>query len=96
MKLADLTCASPEELAAPRDRVNEAIAEDSPDVIKSLLQVLFQEIRGIAATPYSPSFACLWRATPWRAMRFAHRPGRWALGDSNPRPAECKSAALTN
>ena len=77
MEQVDITCASPEELATLRDWVTEAIAEGSPAVVKSLLQALIHEIRGIAATPFSPSFACRWRVTPWRAMRFAHRPGRW-------------------
>ena len=33
-----------EELATLRDRVNEAIAEGSPAVVKSLLQALIHEI----------------------------------------------------
>ena len=45
MEQADITCASPEELATLRDRVNEAIAEGSPAVVKSLLQALIHEIR---------------------------------------------------
>jgi hypothetical protein len=91
MEHADITCASPEELATLRDQANEAITEGSPAVVKSFLQALIHEIRGIAATPSSPSFACLWLVAPWRAMRFAHRPDRWALGDSNPRPQPCES-----
>lgn len=79
MEQADITCASPEELATLRDRVNEAIAEGSPAVLKSLLQALIHKIQVDSATPSSPSFACPWLATRWRAMRFAHRPDRWVL-----------------
>lgn len=42
---AELTCASSEELATLRDRVNEAVTEGSPAVVKSLLQALIHEIR---------------------------------------------------
>jgi hypothetical protein len=45
MEQADITCASPEELATLRDRVNGAIAGGSPAVVKSLLQALIHEIR---------------------------------------------------
>ena len=38
MEQADITRASPEELATLRDRVNGAIAEGSPAVVKSPLQ----------------------------------------------------------
>ncbi len=37
MQHADITCASPEELATPRDRVIEAITEGSPAVVKWLI-----------------------------------------------------------
>lgn len=73
----ELTCASQEECAALRDRVNETIAEGSPAILNTLLQALIHEIRGEPVTPSSPSFACLWRATPWRTLRFAHRSDRW-------------------
>jgi hypothetical protein len=45
MAQADLTCASPDELAVMRDRVNEAVADGSPAVVKSLLQALIHEVR---------------------------------------------------
>ena len=45
MDEADLTAPSPEELSALRDRMAEALAGSDPAPVKSLLQVLIQEIR---------------------------------------------------
>ena len=45
MEQADITCASPEELSTLRDRVNKAIVEGSPAVVKTLLQAPIHEIR---------------------------------------------------
>ena len=56
MDQADITCASPEELATLRDRVNEAIAEGSPAVVKSLLQALIHEIRVDSRNAIQPVF----------------------------------------
>ena len=56
MDQADITCASPEELATLRDRVNEAVAEGSPAVVKSLLQALIHEIRVDSRHAIQPVF----------------------------------------
>ena len=56
MQQADIICASPEELAALRDRVNEAIVEGSPAVVKSLLQALIHEIRVDSRNAIQPVF----------------------------------------
>ncbi len=56
MEQADITCASPEELAALLDRVNEAITEGSAAVIKSLLQALIHEIRVDSRNAIQPVF----------------------------------------
>ena len=41
----DLTCATPEQLAALREQINQAVADGSPATVKSLLQALIHEIR---------------------------------------------------
>ncbi|HUZ42326.1 MAG TPA: recombinase zinc beta ribbon domain-containing protein [Acidimicrobiales bacterium] len=56
MEQADIKCASPEELATIRDRVNEAISEDSPAVVKSLLQALIHEVRVDSRNVIQPIF----------------------------------------
>jgi hypothetical protein len=56
MEQAGITCASPEELATLRDRVNEAIAEGSPALVKSLLQALIHEIRVDSRHAIQPVF----------------------------------------
>ena len=53
---AELTCASSEELATLRDRVNEAVTEGSPAVVKSLLQALTHEIRVESRHAIQPVF----------------------------------------
>jgi hypothetical protein len=43
-----------------------------------------------------PTFPCRQIALSMRRARFAHRPHRWALEDSNLRPQPCEGCALTN
>ena len=56
MQQADIICASPEELGTLRYRVNEAIAEGSPAVVKSPLQALIHEIRVDSRHAIQPVF----------------------------------------
>ncbi|MGH3733493.1 MAG: recombinase family protein [Acidimicrobiales bacterium] len=80
---ADITCASPEELSTLRDRVSEAIAGGSPALVKSLLQALIHEIRVDSRNAIQPVFRVPLAGDVMAAVRFAHRPRRWALEDSN-------------
>ena len=96
MDEADLTAPTTEELSALRDRVAEAIATGDPATVKILLQSQINEIRVDSARPFTRYSVFLWVWTSLGTMRFAHRPDRWALRDSNPRPQPCEGCALTS
>ena len=56
MEDADLTAPTPEELAALRERVTEAVAEGSAGPVKALLQALIHEIRVDSRDAIHPVF----------------------------------------
>ena len=83
MDEADLTAPSAEELSALRDRVAEALASGDPGPVKTLLQALIHEIRVDSRETIQPIFRIPFGGDTPETMRFAHRPVRWALEDSN-------------
>jgi len=52
----DLACATPEQLAALREQIKQALAEGSPATVKTLLQALIHEIRVDSRQAIHPVF----------------------------------------
>ena len=73
--------------------LENAIRGGSPAQVKALVHALVHEVRVEDANTVRPVFKIPTGTDV--TNRFAQRAVRWALTDSNRRPARCKRAALT-